>query len=197
NEIHGLQAAGDLNIDYAASTKQTQKAWFDQGEKEAKAARLAALKKVNKASVEQTKNMPLPLCFSKGNNAGYNDARFSKANLVNMIKQKLGVTEVVGFTFDKADGENDFRSLVDASTNYPSCKMGNHVFYWAFKENDGTWRFSGGVLKMDYVGNGAYGDPYIFNYSPVQSNDPAFPLDVVRDEQGHYGIFIFDGSKLK
>ncbi|HLP14530.1 MAG TPA: hypothetical protein VK177_21545 [Flavobacteriales bacterium] len=197
SEIHGLEGAGDLTIDYSASTKATQKAWFEQGVKEEKAARLAALKKVNKASVEQAKSLPLPLCFSKGNNPGYSDARFSNANLINMIKQHVGATEIMKLTFDKADGSGDFRSLVDASTNFPSYKMGNHVFYWAFKDSDGTYRFSGGVIKMDYVGNGVYGDPYIYNYSPIQNNDPSFPLDVVRDDAGSYGVFIFDGSKLK
>lgn len=197
SEIHGISGAGDLSIDYSASTKATQKAWFEQGVKEEKAARTAALKKVVKASVEQAKSLPLPLCFSIANNPGYADARFSKANLINMIKQHRGVSEVIRLTFDKADGAGDFRSLVDASTNFPSYKMGNHVFYYAFKDADGTYRFSGGVIKMDYVGNGVYGEPYIYNYAPGQNGDPQYPLDVLRDEQGHYGVFIFDGSKLK
>ncbi len=197
SEIYGLEGAGNLSIDYTLSTKQTQKTWFEQGVKEEKAARLAALKKANKVSVEQAKSLPLPLCFSKGSNPGYSEARFSNAAITSMIKQHVGTTEVIRLTFDKADGSGDFRSLVDASSNYPTCRMGNHVFYWAFKDTDGSYRFSGGVIKMDYIGNGAYGDPYIYNYAPGQSGDPQYPLDVVADEQGHYGIFIFDGSKLK
>ncbi len=73
--------------------------------------------------------------------------------------------------------------------------MGNHVFYFAFKDIDGSYRFIGGVLIKDQIGDGNFGETYIKDYSPIQG-DEKYPLDVVRDGQGIYKVFYFDGSKL-
>lgn len=196
SEIMGLQSFGELYVDYSASTPETQKKWYEQCKIASQNARENGLKNVSKNAMAEALKLPLPSCFSKGNNPGYKNPENSNAKIIAMIKQKYGITEVLKLTFDKADGEDDFRTLVDASTNVASCKKGNHVFYFAFKDKDGTYRFSGGVLMKDHIGLGKFGETYIKDYSPLQG-DEKYPLDVVRDGQGTYGVFYFDGSKLK
>lgn len=197
NGITGLEFDANFSIDYKTSTEESQQAAFDKGRKAWEAAKLNGLKQSTKTAVESVKSMPLPLCFSKGVNPGYKAAEYSTDKILVLIKQKYSITEVLKLTFDKPDGVEDFRSLVDASTNVPTCKMGNHVFYFAFKDKDGSYRFAGGVLQRDYEGYGKYGEVFIRDYSPIQSEDPKFPIDQVRDGQGVYGVFVFDGTKLK
>ncbi len=194
-QIVGLTATGDFYIDYTASNYETVEQWANQCRKAQEAAKENALKSAGKNAAEQAKKLPLPVCFTRGQNKGYTDPKFSNAKITAMIKQMFGVTEVYNLTFDKPDGVNDFRSLVDASTNLPTYKMGNHVFYFAFKDKDGTYRFSGGVLKMDYEGYGKYGEAYIYAYSPIQG-DEKFPIDEQRKQNGLYSVFVFDGTKL-
>ena len=194
-EIMGLKATGDLYVDFTNSNSTTQEQWSAQCRKAQESAGANALKNASKMATEQAKSLALPTCFTFPQHKGYADPKYSTANITNMIKQKFGVTEVLNLTFDKPDAENDFRSLVDASTNIPSHKMGNHVFYFAFKDPDGTYRFSGGVLKMDYEGYGKYSEAYIYPYSPIQGEE-RFPIDEKRKQNGLYGVFVFDGSKL-
>lgn len=195
-EITGLNSFADLYIDYSGSTLETQEKWYEQCKKASENARANGLKNVSKNAAIEAAKLPLPSCFSKGNNPGYKNPENSTAKITALIKQKYGITEVLKLTFDKADGVDDFRTLVDANTNVASCKMGNHVFYFAFKDKDGSYRFSGGVLIKDHIGLGKFGETYIKDYSPIQG-DEKYPLDVVRDGQGTYGVFYFDGSKLK
>lgn len=197
SEMAVLNATGDLYIDYSNSTQSTQEQWMSQCDKAQSTAKANALKNSAGNAAIEAKTLPLPLCFTKASNAGYKGAEYSTAKIIALLKQKYGVLEISKLTFDKPDGVEDFRSLANASTNEPTCKIGNHVFYFAFKDKDGSYRFSGGVLKMDYVGYGKYGEVYVQNYSPIQNEDPKFPIDQIRDGQGTYGVFLFDGTKLK
>jgi hypothetical protein len=194
-QIFDLKSLGELYIDYTGSTEATQQKWYDQCKKASENAKANALKNVSKNAAMQAQKLPLPSCFSKGNNPGYKNPENSVAKITALIKQKYGISEVLKLTFDKPDGVEDFRTLVDANTNVPSCKMGNHVFYFAFKDKDGTYRFAGGVLTKDHIGLGKFGETYIRNYSPIQGEEK-YPLDVVRESQGTYGVFFFDGAKL-
>ncbi len=196
SEITDMKAIGDLYIDYAMATSATQEAWYNQSKKAHESASANALKGLAKNAGAEASKLPLPSCFSKGQNPGYKNPENSNAKIIAMIKQKYGVTEVLKLTFDKPDGIEDFRTLNDANTNMPTCKMGNHVFYFAFKDKDGTYRFSGGVLKKDHVGYGKFGETYIQDYSPLQ-NEEKYPKDMIRDSKGIYNVFIFDGGKLK
>jgi hypothetical protein len=191
-----LNATGDLYIDYTSATSTVINNWWDLAKKACENAEKNVAKNSSAEGSAAVKSLPLPKCFSIIGNPGYKAPEYSNAAIIAMIKKKYGITEVLKLTFDKSDGAEDFRSLVDASTNIPSCKMGNHVFYFAFKDKDGTYRFSGGVLKKDYEGYGKYGETYILNYSPIQGEEK-YPLDMVRENEGTYGVFIFDGAKLK
>lgn len=189
-----VSAAGELVIDYTASTEATQKQWWQACEDEGANAKANGLLKANAEGAEFAKTLPLPSCFKKTGNPGY--TAYSNAKIIEMLKQKYKTTQIFNLTFDVVDGQGDFRSLVDASTNTPTYKMGNHVFYFAFKDKDGTYRFSGGVLKMDYEGYGKYSEVYVQNYSPIMG-DEKYPYDKVRDSEGIYSVFLFDGAKLK
>ncbi|MDF2448574.1 MAG: hypothetical protein K0R26_1078 [Bacteroidota bacterium] len=196
SDIIGLKSRGDLYIDYTNSTSESQENWYNQCKKAKELASSNALKNVGKTALQDASKLPLPSCFSKGTNPGYKSPENSVAKITAMIKQKYGVTEVLKLTFDKPDGVEDFRTLVDANTNVPSAKIGNHVFYFAFKDKDGSYRFSGGVLKKDHVGYGKFGETYIQDYSPIQGEEK-YPKDIIRDANGIYNVFVFDGSKLK
>lgn len=196
NAMVPLSATGDLYIDYTSATSTIINNWWELAKKACEGAEKNVAKNSALEASGQVKSLPLPKCFTMTGNPGYKAAEYSNAAIIAMIKKKYGISEVLKLVFDKSDGAEDFRSLVDASTNLPSYKMGNHVFYFAFKDKDGTYRFSGGVLKKDYEGYGKYGETYIYNYSPIQG-DEKYPLDMVRENAGIYGVFIFDGSKLK
>lgn len=196
SDITELKSRGDFYIDYTNSTAESQQNWYNQCKKAKDLASANALKNVGKNALQEALKLPLPSCFSKGNNPGYKNPENSIAKITELIKQKYGVTEVYKLTFDKADGVEDFRTLLDANTNEASCKMGNHVFYFAFKDKDGSYRFSGGVLKKDHVGYGKFSETYIQDYSPIQGEEK-YPMDMIRDSKGTYNVFIFDGSKLK
>ncbi len=195
-QIFDLKSLGEFYIDYTASTAESQEKWYAQCKEALNKAKSNALKGASKNAAAEAQKLPLPSCFSKGNNPGYTNPENSTAKIMALIKQKYGITEVLKLTFDKADGVDDFRTLVDANTNVASCKMGNHVFYFAFRDKDGTYRFAGGTLTKDHVGYGKFGETYIKNYSPIQGEEK-YPLDVLRDSQGTYGVFLFDGAKLK
>lgn len=195
-QIFDLKSLGEFYIDYTASTSESQEKWYAQCKEALTQAKSNALKAAGKNAAAEAQKLPLPSCFSKGNNPGYKNPENSNANIIALIKQKYGITEVLRLTFDKADGVDDFRTLVDANTNVASCKKGNHVFYFAFKDKDGTYRFSGGTLMKDHVGYGKFGETYIKDYSPIQGEEK-YPLDLIRDSKGTYGVFIFDGAKLK
>lgn len=195
--IKDIEFDSRFTIDYSSSSADEQTQLFEYGQKATQAAKENSFKASVKAGIEAVKSMPLPLCFSKGANVGYKGAENSTANIIALIKQKYGVAEVLKLTFDKPDGVDDFRTLVDANTNVATCKMGNHVFYFAFKDKDGSYRFTGGNLKRDHVGFGKFGELYIQDYGPIQEGDANYPLDVYRDFKGTYGVCIFDGTKLK
>jgi hypothetical protein len=196
NAMMPFSATGDLYIDYTAATSTLINNWWELTKKACEHAEKNVAKNSSAEASSAVKSLPLPKCFSMTGNPGYKAAEYSNAAITAMIKKKYGITEVLKLTFDKSDGAEDFRSLVDANTNIPTYKMGNHVFYFAFKDKDGTYRFSGGVLKKDYEGYGKYGETYIYNYSPIQGEEK-YPLDLVRENDGTYGVFIFDGTKLK
>lgn len=192
--IEGINIEGQITIDYTGFTAKMINDWNDKMMKATTAAKTSFINNENKFNYEKVKSMPLPICFTRESKGGY--ASVSKDKIISLIKQKYGVTEVLGLRFD-GGGQGDFRELVDANTNYPTCKMGNTVFYFAFKEADGSYRFTGGVLIQDYIGYGKYGEMYIKDYAPGQDGDPDFPYDYARDAKGNYSIFIFDGAKLK
>ncbi|HEY1039268.1 MAG TPA: hypothetical protein VGF30_07675 [Bacteroidia bacterium] len=191
--IANLSAEAELTIDYTSSTKSSQQAWWQIAKDENDNAFTNALVEANKDALASVSAMPLPSCFSKGPNKGY--TAYTNAKIIQLLKEKYGVSEIYNLTFDKPDGQNDFRNLVDANSNLPTCQMGNHVFYFAFKAPDGSYRFSGGVLQKDYIGYGKYGEAFVRDYSPV-FGDEKYPYDKLSDEKGRYSVFLFDGSKL-
>ncbi|MBA3663454.1 MAG: hypothetical protein H0W61_04500 [Bacteroidetes bacterium] len=195
--IANIDFDSKYSLDYTTSSNEEQDKLFEYGLKANEAAKENSFKASVKAGIQAVKSMPLPLCFSKTGNPGYKNPENSNATIIALIKQKYGITEVLKLTFDKADGVDDFRTLVDANTNVASSKIGNHVFYFAFKDKDGSYRFTGGTLRRDHVGFGKFGELYVQDYRPGQDGDANYPMDVYRDYKGTYGVFIFDGSKLK
>jgi hypothetical protein len=194
NGFKKMEATGEIAIDYTGSAPAKIAELYTQGQKAAEEAKKNASILKTKENVELAKTLPLPIVFTKSSQAGYSG--YSRQTILSMIKEKFRVTEVYMLTFDVADGSGDFTPLVDLN-NYPTEKIGNHVFYFVFKDNDGHYKFSGGRLRMLYEGYGKYGEAYIFPYSPIMSGDPEFPHDHVRKEMGFDGIFFIDGAKIK
>jgi hypothetical protein len=195
NGLKELEASGELEIDYTKATKSQLASFYNKGEQAAKAAEINADKQAGLENAEIVKKMPLPLVFTKPGKAGY--AAYSKETITGMIKARFKVNNVYMLTFDEPEGSGDFTPLKDLS-NYPTEKLGNHVFYFAFKdESDGQYKFSGGRLRMLYEGNGKYSEPFIFPYSPIMNGDPGFPFDKTRKKMGFESVFFVDGDKLK
>ena len=194
NGFKKMEALGEIEIDYTEVTQSQISELYDRGQKIAEEAEKKADKLFAQESGEYAKTLPLPVVFTKKSQTGYSG--YSNATIVSMIKQYYKITEVYMLTFDVADGTGDFTSLTDLN-NYPSEKIGNHVFYFAFKDNtDGQYKFAGGRLRMLYEGNGNYSEAFIFPYSPLMNGDAAFPYDYTRDNLGYKSVFFMDGAKI-
>lgn len=195
NGLSKIEASGEISIDYSKiSAAEYNKLWGKGRDAhdaaEANASKIAAIE-----NAEIVKSMPLPIVFTKPSKAGYTG--YSNAVIINMIKARYKITAVYMLTFDEPDGSGDFTSLKDLN-NYPSEKLGNHVFYFAFKDElDGQYKFSGGRLRMLYEGNGKYSEAFIFPYSPIMNSDPKFPFDYARKDLGFESVFFMDGTKIK
>jgi hypothetical protein len=195
NGFKKMEAAGEVEIDYSKITRSQIADLYTQGRKIAEEAEKNAGKLMAKEHAEFVKKLPLPVVFTKASKAGYTG--YSNAVLISMIKARFKVSEVYMLTFDVPEGSGDFTALKDLN-DYPSEKIGNHIFYFAFKDDtDGCYKFAGGRLRMLYEGNGKYSDPVIFPYSPLMNEDPKFPFDESRYALGYESVFFLDGAKIK
>ncbi|HLP10316.1 MAG TPA: hypothetical protein VK177_00190 [Flavobacteriales bacterium] len=195
NGFKKMEGYGELEIDYAGLTSQQIDELSEKGRKLGEKAEENADRLAGVEGVAKVKTLPMPIVFTRAGKSGYTG--YSNATIVQMIKTKFKATEVLMLTFDESDGSGDFSALTDLN-NYPTEKIGNHVFYFVFKDPlDGLYKFSGGRLRMLYEGNGKYGEVYIFPYSPLLEADPVFPYDPMRKKLGFDSIFFFDPLKIK
>jgi hypothetical protein len=194
NNWKKFDANGELSVDYSKLNKTQVAELFTKGQTVAKEAEKNASKAASIENGIAAKNLPLPVVFTKASKTGYTG--YSNVVITNMIKARFKIKEVYMLTFDVAEGSGDFRSLTDLN-NYPSEKLGNHVFYFAFKDElDGQYKFSGGRLRMLYEGNGKYSEAFIFPYSPIMG-DEKFPFDQNRKDLGFESVFFMDGARIK
>ncbi|MBK7667480.1 MAG: hypothetical protein IPJ32_09190 [Sphingobacteriaceae bacterium] len=195
NGLSKMEVSGEISIDYTKITANEYSKLWSKGKDAHDAAEANASKIASIENAESVKSMPLPIVFTKPSKAGYTG--YSNAVIINMIKARYKINAVYMLTFDEPDGLGDFNSLKDLN-NYPSEKLGNHVFYFAFKDElDGQYKFAGGRLRMLYEGNGKYSEAFIFPYSPLMNNDPKFPFDYARKDLGFESVFFMDGAKIK
>ncbi|MBA3681454.1 MAG: hypothetical protein H0W73_09860 [Bacteroidetes bacterium] len=195
NGFKKLEALGEIAIDYTKATKEQIEIFYNKGQQAGEEAEKNAEKLYIKESAETVKTMPLPIVFTRSSKAGYSS--YSNTTLINIIKSRFKITEVFMLTFDEAEGSGDFTPLKDLN-NYPTEKIGNHVFYFSFKDPiDGHYKFTGGRLRMLYEGNGKYSEPFVFPYSPIMNGDPKYPFDYGRYDQGFESVFFIDGEKIK
>lgn len=195
NGLLKMEVSGEMSIDYSKITAAEYSKLWSKGREAHDAAEANQSKYAAIESAEIAKSLPLPIVFTKPSKAGYKG--YTNATIINMIKQRYKIDAVYMLTFDEPEGSGDFTALKDLN-NYPSEKLGNHIFYFAFKDNiDGQYKFAGGRLRMLYEGNGKYSDPVIFPYSPLMNNDPKFPFDYGRKNLGFESVFFMDGAKIK
>lgn len=195
NGLSKMEVSGEISIDYTKITAIEYSKLWSKGKDAHDAAEANASKIASIENAEAVKAMPLPIVFTKPSKAGYTG--YSNAIIINMIKARYKISAVYMLTFDEPDGPGDFTALKDLN-NYPSEKLGNHVFYFAFKDElDGQYKFAGGRLRMLYEGNGKYSEAFIFPYSPLMNNDPKFPFDYARKDLGFESVFFMDGAKIK
>jgi hypothetical protein len=195
NGLSKMNAAGEISIDYSKITQAQYSLLWSKGKDAQEAAEANADKLIAKENGEFVKSLPLPLVFSKPGKAGYK--AYSNAVIISMIKNYYKIQDVHMLTFSEPEGSGDFTSLTDLN-NYPSEKLGNHVFYFAFKDPvDGQYKFAGGRLRMLYEGNGKYSEAFVFPYSPLTNSDPKFPFDHARKKMGYESVFFVDGNKIR
>ncbi len=193
NGFRKMESFGEFEIDYSNATAAQIEEWSATARKMGEVAEKNADKAFAKECVELVKAMPMPTVFTRGSKAGYTG--YSNATIIQMIKTYYKTAEVHMLTFDEPEGTGDFRSLTDLN-NYPSEKLGTHVFYFVFKDSDGAYKFAGGRLRMLYEGNGNYSEAFIFPYSPFKDGE-SFPWDRVRDKAGFASVFYMPESKIK
>jgi hypothetical protein len=190
-----IQVSGTISIDYSKVSKAQIDELYKKGLKITEGAEKSGGKLLAQDNAAATKALPLPIVFARKSQPGY--TAYTNAQIISMIKSRYGVTEVYMLTFDKPEGSGDFTSLKGLD-NYPTEKIGNHVFYFAFKDpTDGQFKFTGGRLRMMHEGNGKYSEPVIFPYSPLMNEDPKFPYDEEKASQGFASVFFMDGAKIK
>jgi hypothetical protein len=193
NGFRKMVSFGELEIDYSAATAAQIAEWNTNARKMGEIAEKNADKVFAKECMEAVKNLPMPTVFTVPSKAGYTG--YSNATIIQMIKTYYKVSEVLMLTFDEPEGTGDFRSLTDLN-NYPSEKLGTHVFYFVFKDNDGAYKFAGGRLRMLYEGYGKYSEAFIHAYSPFKDGE-LFPWDRVRDKAGFQSVFYMPESKIR
>lgn len=193
NGFRKMESFGELEIDYSNATAAQITEWSATARKMGEVAEKKADLAFAKECMELVKSMPMPTVFTRPSKAGYTG--YSNATIIQMIKTYYKVSEVLMLTFDEPEGTGDFRSLTDLN-NYPSEKLGTHVFYFVFKDSDGAYKFGGGRLRMLYEGNGNYSEAFIFPYSPFKDGE-SFPWDRVRDKAGFQSVFYMPESKIK
>ena len=153
-----LRGFGPLEIDYTGLTgTQVGGLWTSFH-----AVGEAAIKNADKMALaegaEMAKGLPLPLIFSKPSQKGY--AGYTDAQIIQMIKNYLKVTEIYMLTYGPNKEQGDFFIEKD-SYNLPTAKVGNIGFYFIFKDTDGYYKANGGYLIQPYAGGGKYGTAYI------------------------------------
>jgi hypothetical protein len=189
-----LRGFGPLEIDYTGlSGTQVGGLWTSF-----QAVGEAAIKNADKMAAaegaEMAKSLPLPVIFTKPSQKGY--AGYSDAQILQMIKTYLKVTEVYMLTYGPNKEQGDFFIEKD-SYNLPTAKVGNIGFYFIFKDSDGYYKANGGYLIQPYAGGGKYGPAYIKADGPMMEGDAKYTNDVIRDKAGFHYIFIVDGAKVK
>ncbi|MCE3227694.1 MAG: hypothetical protein K0S32_2245 [Bacteroidetes bacterium] len=189
-----MEAFGEMEVDYSGLTHLQIQAFAGQAEKALQAAEKNASALFAKESAEALKAMPMPIVFTRPSHAGYSTV--SKPQLLNIIKARYKVAEVFMLTFAEPTAAGDFTVWKDNS-GYPTEKRGHHYFYFVFKDTDGYYKFSGGVLSMPYEGGGKYGAPILLAWTPIQEGDPKFPFDNERWKKGYETVFFFDAGKVK
>lgn len=189
-----LRGFGPLEIDYTGLTGTQVGALWTSFQAVGETAIKNADKMVLAEGAEMAKNLPLPLIFSKPSQKGY--AGYSDAQIIQMIKNYLKVTEVYMLTYGPNKEQGDFFIEKD-SYNLPTAKVGNIGFYFIFKDTDGYYKANGGYLIQPYSGGGKYGAAYIKADGIIMEGDAKYTHDILRDKAGFNYVFIVDGAKVK
>ncbi|MFI5202945.1 MAG: hypothetical protein ACHQF2_00495 [Flavobacteriales bacterium] len=189
-----IEAWGEMEVDYTGATRPQIQTWSAQAEKALEAAEKNASIVFAKESSELVKNLALPTVFTWTARPGY--ASITKAALINIIKVRYKITEVYMLTFAEPTAAGDFTVWKD-DYGYPTEKRGHHYFYFVFKDTDGYFKFTGGVLSQPYEGGGKYGAPILLPWTAIQEGDPKFPHDAERQKKGYEMVFFFDAGKVK
>ncbi|MCE3260745.1 MAG: hypothetical protein K0S12_2386 [Bacteroidetes bacterium] len=189
-----LRGFGPLELDYTGLTGTQVGALWTSCQAVGETAVKNADKMALAEGAELAKSLPLPLIFSKPSQKGY--AGYSDAQILQMIKNYLKVTEVHMLTYGPNKEQGDFFIEKD-SYNLPKAKVGNIGFYFIFKDADGYYKTSGGYLIQPYSGGGKYGAAYIKADGPMLEGDAKYTYDQLRDKAGFNYVFIVDGAKVK
>jgi len=189
-----LRGFGPLELDYTGLTgTQVGGLWTSY-----QAVGEAAIKNADKMALaegaEMAKSLTLPLIFSKPSQKGY--AGYADAQILQMIKNYLKVTEVYMLTYGPNKEQGDFFIEKD-SYGLPTAKVGNIGFYFIFKDTDGYYKANGGYLIQPYAGGGKYGAAYIKADGIIIEGDAKYQHDILRDKAGFNYVFIVDGAKVK
>lgn len=189
-----LRGFGPLEIDYTGLTGTQVGALWSSCQAVGETAIKNADKMAAAEGAEMAKSLPLPLVFTKPSQKGY--AGYTDAQILQMIKNYLKVTEVHMLTYGPNKEQGDFFIEKD-SYNLPTAKVGNIGFYFIFKDTDGYYKANGGYLIQPYAGGGKYGAAYIKADGPISTGDAKYTHDVQRDKDGFNYVFIVDGAKVK
>jgi hypothetical protein len=164
-------AKGNFTIDYTKATKTTMKTWLAREHQAFEMANANVLKANNDEAADVASSLPLPKSFLQPSASPYSDPKYSKANIMAILKNRDEVKQLLKFMFVKTTATNDFE-LYKTPLGQPDYKWGNRFFQFIFKDANGKCLASGGRLKMDYEGGGKYSAPYIlWEYADVGASE--------------------------
>jgi hypothetical protein len=164
-------AETEITIDYTKATKASMKVWLEKDEKANEMAKTNTAKMDNESANNVANSLPLPKSFLQPSASPYSDPKYSKANIMAMLKNRDEVKQLLKFMFVKTTATNDFE-LYKTPLGQPDYKWGNRFFQFIFKDANGKCLASGGRLKMDYEGGGKYSAPYIlWEYADVGASE--------------------------
>jgi hypothetical protein len=187
--------SSNLTIDYTEATYETLNTLYEYGREAGNYGEENFNKNTAILNNEFAMKLPLPIVFSQANGKGYTE--YSDAQVINMIKSRFQITEIIKLCFWPSDEDTDFK--VYKENDLIAGQWGTKYFYFIFKDPlDGFCKATGGVLVKPYLGDGKYDHPYIYPMSPIIDADKQnYPYDYTRYKLGFESVFFVDCEKLK
>lgn len=173
------EASVDFSVDYAKENRKSMKESYDVGVENKNIAAQAALSFKAQAAAASVKNAALPAFFANPpqNAPGYSQT--SNAQILQMIRQEYGVSQVYMFRFEN-NGAEEY-GVVKNDLGIPTYMHGYRHFYFIYRDpSDNNCKIGGGHLERTYIGGGKFAAPKLAWSGFLPEKSENYPQDADR-----------------